>query len=109
MDIFKQLEHLLLHDVELRLGGKVLKRGRLKLLNVKQHFIKFTLEVDNDIKSFELVYPFEIRVDSEKQCTLSYKISTFSGSNKDVFYKLKTLSKQTASPIYDNEITLISI
>lgn len=109
MDIFQQLEQFLLRDVEFRLGNKVLKRGKLKLLNVKQHFIKFTLEIDNEIKSFELVYPYEIRIDSSNVCTLSYKISTFSGTNKDVYYKLRTMSKQTASPIYDNEITLISM
>lgn len=107
--IFNQLEPFLLRDVEFRQGGKVIKRGCLKLINTKQHFIKFTLEIDGELKSYELSYPFRVDNHSDGTCTMNYHISSFSGYNTDTYYKLKTISKQTASPCYDSEITLVSL
>lgn len=107
MEIIDHLEPFLQQDVEFKLGNKVLKRGTIKLINIKQHFIKFTMDIEGELKMYELVYPYAIS-SIPGSTTFSYKLSNFTGSINDQFFKLKTISKQNASSMYDSEVTICS-
>ena len=53
-----QLKSLMLKNVEFKIDGKTIKRGKIKVFNTKQFFIKFKLEYGDDTKEYELPYPY---------------------------------------------------
>jgi hypothetical protein len=104
------LEKYLLQSVEFILNDKVIKRGRIKIFNFKQYFIKFTLETDTgEMKIYDLLYPFRVDRDPDGNVVFNYHLSAFSGGDMDMFYSMKTISKDSALPAYDGAITLKSL
>ncbi len=104
------LEKYLLQSVEFVLNDKVIKRGKIKIFNFKQYFIKFTLETDTgEMKVYDLLYPFRVDKDHEGNCVFNYHLSAFSGGDMDMFYSMKAISKDSALPAYDGAITLKSL
>lgn len=104
------LQPYLLQTVEFILNDKVIKRGRIKLFNFKQYFIKFTLESDSgEHKVYDMLYPFRIDTDENKCCVFNYHLSAFAGGDMDMYYSIKTISKELALPAYDGVITLRSL
>ena len=48
------LKPLLLQNIVIKTDKKILKRGKLKIFQVKQYYINLTLEYKGSIKSYEL-------------------------------------------------------
>lgn len=104
------LEQYLLQSVEFVLNDKVIKRGKIKIFNFKQYFIKFTLESENgELKVYDLMYPFRVDTDGDGNCVFNYHLSAFAGGDVDMFYSMKKLSKESALPAFDGAITLKSL
>ena len=74
------LKPFLLQDIIIRTDKKVLKRGKLKIFQVKQYYINLTLEFNNSIKSYEIPYPFKMHHDNEKG-VLNYHLMSYAISN----------------------------
>ena len=104
------LHQYLLQSVEFIMNDKVIKRGKIKIFNFKQYFIKFTLETDTgELKVYDLLYPFRIDSDRDGNCVFNYHLSAFSGGDIEMLRCMKTISKDSALPAYDGIITLKSI
>lgn len=103
------LKPFLLHNVNFILNNKVIKKGRLQLINTKQFFLKFNLQTSDGIKVFEIPYPYKYTI-SGNRCTFEYTISSMCNSNKShIFYKLKTLSHKGSNKMYDNVLHMLSL
>ena len=100
------LQQYLLQPVEFVINNKVIKRGRIKLFNFKQYFIKFTIQTESgDIKTYDVLYPFKVTLEKD-MCVFNYHLSSFTQSSIETFYKVKTLNKTKCLPTYD-EIMLL--
>lgn len=100
------LQQFLLQPVEFIINDKVVRKGKLKLFNFKQYFIKFTLLTDGgDIKTYDVLYPFKI-YHEEGRCIFNYHLSCFTQNDLDTFFKIKTLSKDKCLPTYDGIMIL---
>lgn len=107
-DIFQEL---LQSDVEIVVNSKVMKRGVIKLFNVKQYFIKFYIDIPGkDVKVVEIPYPFKVEYDKEtRKCTLNYKLSSLCNNHRDTMDVLKRLTSQKTHKFYDNVVYINSL
>jgi len=106
--IEKQLNNFLLKPVTFKINDKVVKKGKLKIFTIKQFFIKFNLEINNDIKVFEVPYPFKMHT-NEKCVTFEYTLSSLCNSNSSsLYYKVKTANKQDCNKMFDNFLNMLT-
>lgn len=100
------LKPFLLRDVIIKTDKKVLKKGRLKIFQIKQYYINFTLEFNGLNKSYELPYPYLVEINDEQNLAiLNYHLSSF--IPKKQINKVKCLDKSSKSKIYDNLIYIL--
>ncbi|NBP16779.1 hypothetical protein EBU95_20730 [bacterium] len=107
--IEKDLRPFLLHNVAFKLNNKIIKRGKLQLVNIKQFFIKFNLQTSDGIKTFEVPYPYNYSI-CNNQCTFEYTLSSLCQSNKSqLYYKLKTINHKGSNKMYDNFLHMLCL
>jgi hypothetical protein len=100
------LQLYLLQPIEFTINDKVVRRGKLKLFNFKQYFIKFTLQTDSgDIKTYDVLYPFKIYTENGN-CVFNYHLSCFTQNDVETYYRIKTLNKDKCLPTYDGIMIL---
>tara|TARA_R100000988_G_scaffold90342_1_gene53876 strand:+ start:84 stop:440 length:357 start_codon:yes stop_codon:yes gene_type:complete len=98
IDSFKPF---LLRDIIIRTDKKVLKRGRLKIFQVKQYYINLSLEYKGSIKNYEIPYPFKIHSEqNETEAVLNYHLSSFVPEKQ--INKVKCLDTSSKSKLYNN-------
>jgi hypothetical protein len=103
------LKPFLLQNVVFMLNNKVIKKGRLQIINTKQFFLKFNLQTPDGIKVFEIPYPYKYNI-AGNRCTFEYTLSSMCNSSKShIFYKLKTLSHKGCNKMYDNTLYMLSL
>ena len=70
------LKPFLLRDIIIRTDKKVLKRGYLKIFQIKQYYINLSLEYKGSIKNYEIPYPFKIHSERDgTEAVLNYHLT----------------------------------
>ena len=93
-------------NILIKTDKKVLKKGRLKIFQIKQYYINFTLEFNGLNKSYEIPYPYLVEINDEQNLAiLNYHLSSFIPKNQ--INKVKCLDKSSKSKIYDNLIYIL--
>jgi len=98
------LKQFLLQDIIIKTDKKILKRGKLKIFQVKQYYINLTLDFNNSIKSYEIPYPFKIQ-ETETGAILNYHLSSFIPHKQ--LNKVKFLDSSSKSKIYNNLVYIL--
>ncbi len=107
-EIERKLNNFLLKPVSFKLNNKVIKKGKLKIISIKQFFIRFNLDINNEIKVYEIPYPYRIHEDT-KMLTFEYTLSSLCNSNtSQFFYRLKTGNKKSSNKMYDNFLYMLT-
>ena len=102
----KFLQPFLLQPVEFVINEKVVRRGKIKVFNFRQYFIKFTVETEaGDLKTYDVLYPFKITNEGDK-CVFNYHLSCFSATDVEMLFKMKTTKKEKCLPTYDSLMIL---
>jgi len=101
-DFFKPF---LLKDIIIKTDKKVLKRGRLKIFQVKQYYINLTLEYNDANKSYEIPYPYNTSYHNNVGI-LNYHLSSFI-PNKQI-NRVKFLDSSSKSKLYDNLVYILT-
>ena len=106
--IEKKINNFLLKPITFKLNNKVMKKGKLKIFTIKQFFIKFNLDINNEIKVFEVPYPYKLH-EKDNMLVFEYTLSSFCNSdNSELYYKLKTTNKKTCNKMYDNFLYMLT-
>lgn len=105
-NIDSQLKELILKDVDFQIDGKSVKKGKIKVFNTKQFFIKFKIELGGEAKDFEIPYPFKL-TKIENGYLFNYCLSAFVPRTEDSYWKMKLAKKDEASKLHDNHLYLI--
>ena len=106
-NIESELKPYLLQHVAFMLNNKIIKRGRLQLVNTKQFFIKFNLETNDGVKVFEIPYPYKCSKQNN-MFTFEYTLSSLCNSNKTpLYHKLKSNSHKGVNKMHDNYLHLL--
>tara|TARA_R110000824_G_scaffold24798_2_gene86892 strand:+ start:10166 stop:10516 length:351 start_codon:yes stop_codon:yes gene_type:complete len=98
------LKPFLLQNIVIKTDKKILKRGKLKIFQVKQYYINFTLEYKDSIKSYEIPYPYKTDWDKE-MAILNYHLSSF--IPKKQINRVKFLDNSSQSKLYDNLVYIL--
>lgn len=103
----QELKDLILKNIEFKLDGKTVKRGKLRVFNTKQFFIKFKLETDV-IKEYELPYPYQWRrVDGG--FVFDYCLSSFCPKSDELYWKMKMVNSSEASKLHEKYLFIIAL
>ena len=103
-----QLMGLMLQNIEFRIDNKVVKRGRVKVFNTKQFFIKFKLENAGEFKDYELPYPYRV-VKTPSGFLFDYCLSAFCPPTEEVYWRMRTMNKSSSSKLHDNYLTIVAL
>lgn len=101
-----KLKSLVLENVDFILDGKTIKRGKIKLFNTKQFFIRFSLEFADEVKDWELPYPFKLE-DSSSGLVFNYCLSAFCPPTELAYYKMKLVDRSSASKLHNSHLTVV--
>lgn len=104
VDYFKPF---LLSDIIIKTDKKNLKKGKLKIFQIKQHYIRLFLEIDDKTKMYEIPYPYKIHHNDAGGLTLNYHLSSIF-QNVELQTRVKFLDKSNKSKIYDNNVYVLN-
>lgn len=109
-NIEKDLTNLLLRDIVIfNNPNKILKKGKLKLFNVKEFYYVLTLENEkNELKEYELPFPFKC-TGKNTSVEFDYTLEKFSRNNTFVYYKSKVLNFEKKSKLYNSVVVLSAV
>ena len=98
------LKPFLLKNIIIKTDKKILKRGRLKIFQVKQYYINLTLEYNDAKKSYEIPYPYTTSYDDDIGI-LNYHLSSF--IPKGQMTRVKFLDSSSRSKLYDSLVYIL--
>ena len=104
--VAENFKPFLLKDVTIRTDKKVIRKGTLKIFQLKQYFIRLDLEVGEKTKQYEIPYPFLTHTDNNI-LTLNYHLSTIMKSD-EVILHTKLLDTSSKSKIYNNLVYILT-
>jgi len=99
------LKPYLLQDIVIKTDKKILKRGKLRIFQIKQYYINLTLEYNGTNKTYEIPYPYRTYRDKEK-AVLNYQLSSFIPNRQ--INRVKFLDSSSKSKIYDNLVYVLT-
>ena len=103
-----QLKSLILQHVEFKLNDKVVKKGRVKVFNTKQFFIKFKLEMAEGSKDYELPYPYKV-IPIKNGFIFDYCLSAFCPKTEENYWRMRTMNRSDASKIHENYLIVVAL
>tara|TARA_R110002020_G_scaffold79078_3_gene198415 strand:+ start:10597 stop:10953 length:357 start_codon:yes stop_codon:yes gene_type:complete len=104
--VIDSLKPFLLRDIVIKTDKKILKKGILRIFQIKQYYINLSLEINGAIKSYEIPYPYKITSEEDgNMAVLNYHLSSF--IPKTQINKIKFLDSSSKSKIYDNLIYIL--
>lgn len=103
----QELKNLILKNLEFKLDGKVIKKGKLRIFNTKQFFIKFKLETDV-VKEYELPYPYKWRV-TDTGIVFDYCLSSFCPKSDELYWKMKMVNSTDSSKIHEKYLFIVAL
>lgn len=104
----EKLKDLILKDIDFQIDGKSIKKGKIRVFNTKQFFIKFKVETDGEAKDFEIPYPFKV-IKNETGYLFDYCLSAFCPRTEDAFWKMFLMDKSESSKLHNNHLMVISL
>ena len=97
---------LLLSEINFCINGKIVKKGKLLNLSLKDFYIVFLLEVQKGgKKTYEIPYPYFIKK-KNKSVLFDYKVDTFVHNDPLKYVKVKNFKPKKNSKFYDVEMII---
>ena len=98
------LKPFLLQNIVIKTDKKVLKKGKLKIFQIKQYYINFSLEINGVNKNYEIPYPYKLQRDNATGI-LNYHLSSFIPDNQ--ITRVKFLDSSSKSKLYDTLVYIL--
>ena len=103
--VAEKFKPFLLKEIVIKTDKKILRKGTLRIFQLKQYFIKLFIEVGDKTRQYEIPYPFDIH-ESEDMLTLNYHLSTVM-KDEEVILQTKLLDVTGKSKIYNNLVYIL--
>ena len=103
------LSSLLQCNIQFVLGTKTIKQGKLLVYSVKDYIISFTIRNNkNQLKVYDVYYPYEARLNKKKQLVFDYSIDTLVSNKLDLVELISQESEDIKNhKIFDSELLII--
>jgi hypothetical protein len=102
------LKDIILKNVEFKIDNKVIKKGKIKVFNTKQFFIRFKLEMEHKVVEYDLPYPFKVSKISNGYI-FDYCLSAFCPRTDELYWKMLALNKDDASKLHNNYLRVLTL
>ena len=102
-----ELKPFLLQDIAVCTDKKVIRKGKLRIFQMKQHNAKLTLEDSIRTRLYEIPYPYEMHSNGRK-LTLSYQLDKFLNFG-DLDFQVKFLDSSKRSKLYDSNVYILPL
>ena len=103
-----QLKDIVLKNVDFQIDGKSIKKGKIKVYNTKQFFIRFKLEQDDKLVEYDLPYPFKI-LEEKHGYIFDYTLSAFCPRSDELYWKILLMNKSEASRLHNNYLYVVTL
>jgi len=103
--VAEKFKPFLLKEIVIKTDKKILRKGTLRIFQLKQYFIKLFIEVGDKTRQYEIPYPFDIH-ESKDMLTLNYHLSTIM-KDEEVILQTKLLDVTGKSKIYNNLVYIL--
>jgi hypothetical protein len=100
-----KLKDIILQNVEFKVDNKVIKKGKVKVFNTKQFFIRFKLDNNGIINEYDLPYPFRVEKNNDGYL-FDYCLSAFCPRTEELYWKILSLNKDDASKLHNNYLNI---
>lgn len=102
------IQKALQRDIKIELNGKIIRRGKLLLYVVSDLFVNFTLQYNDKMKKYDIMYPYNIE-DTGTKIIFDYRIDSLSHINTGVTSEIMKLSNKAdgLSRFFNNKIDLV--
>jgi hypothetical protein len=97
----EKLKNLMLKNIKFLVDDKVVKKGKVKVYNTKQFFLRFKLEQEGKLYEYDLPYPFKVTPIKDGYL-FDYCLSAFCPRSEDIYWKMKLMDKTESSKLHDN-------
>lgn len=108
MNLQDELQKFLLKDIIIYKDKKKIKAGKVILFTIRDHYIYFTLKLNNNIKKFELPKPFKFRKNGDI-IELNYTLEELGQNNPKKIQSIRNLTKKyfsSSNRYFDSILTL---
>lgn len=103
--IEKQFSPFLQSKITFEINEKVIKKGRLILIAVRDFHIFFALQTDaGDHKQFIMPLPYGVQSCNDGTLVLDYTLERLALSDKDLLLKLRTTSRKKNTRFFDTKV-----
>ena len=97
----------LLETIAIKTDKKIIRKGKLKIFQVKQHYARLTLEDGERTRIYEVPYPYGISKKGNVT-TLNYKTNLFLNI-QDLDLQVKLLDSTKKSKLYDELVYILPL
>tara|TARA_R110002167_G_scaffold309398_1_gene514221 strand:- start:3853 stop:4203 length:351 start_codon:yes stop_codon:yes gene_type:complete len=97
----------LLDTIAIKTSKKIIRKGRLKIFQVKQHYARLTLEDGERTRIYEIPYPYDISKEGNVT-TLNYRTNIFLNI-QDLDLQVKLLDSTKKSKLYDELVYILPL
>jgi len=105
-EIENNFKDFFLNNVNFVINEKIIKKGKLINLSVKDFFIIFQLEIPKGgIKTFEIPYPFGIE-NKKSFVDFDYRLCTLTQNDTYKFVKARNFKPKKNSKFYDVQMIM---
>lgn len=108
-DVEKQFKEFFQSNISFVIDGKVIKKGKLLNVAVKDFYITFQIEINKTgIKIFEVPYPYNI-TKIQDGLMFDYTLDTLTYNDPYKFVKVKNFKPKKNSKFYDVTMKLYKL
>ena len=104
--VAENFKPFLLKDIVIRTDKKIIRKGMLRIFQLKQYFIRLFIEVGDITKQYEIPYPFTCNLDDDI-LTLNYHLSTVM-KDESIIFQTKFLDASSKSKLYNNLVYVLT-
>jgi len=97
----------LLETIAIKTDKKIIRKGKLKIFQVKQHYARLTLEDGERTRIYEVPYPYDISKEGNVT-TLNYRTKMFLNI-QDLDLQVKLLDSTKKSKLYDELVYILPL
>jgi len=103
----KYLKNMIFREISFVLNDKTIKQGKIHMFNVKQNFIKFKIEMDGEMKEWEISYPYNVKYTNDGYI-FDYSLSAFCPRTEESYWKMMTMKKSDSSKFFNNYLFVLT-
>ena len=104
--VAENFKPFLLKEIVIRTDKKVLRKGTLRIFQLKQYFIRLFIEVGDKTKQYEIPYPFDVDY-CEDKLTLNYHLSCVM-KEENIMLQTKFLDSSGKSKLYNSLVYVLT-